>query len=93
MANARKDQTEILWEIFARLIYNLDRPCGPVLRASGYKSRGPCSFPGATRFSEKSMGLERGPLNLVSKIQELFRRKSSGFSLESPEYCRKDPSR
>jgi hypothetical protein len=30
------------------------------------------------------MGLERGPLSLVSTIEELLRRKSSGFDLENP---------
>jgi hypothetical protein len=39
------------------------------------------------------VGLERGPLGLVSTIEELFERKSSGFGLESREYGRRDPSR
>jgi hypothetical protein len=30
-----------------------DCPCGLVLRLPGYRSRGPGSFSGATRFSEK----------------------------------------
>jgi hypothetical protein len=30
-----------------------DRLCDLVVRDSGYKSRGPDSIPGATRFSEK----------------------------------------
>jgi hypothetical protein len=34
------------------------------------------------------VGLERGPLSLVSTIEELLGRKSSGFGLESREYCR-----
>jgi hypothetical protein len=37
--------------------------------------------------------LERGPLSLVSTIEELLRRKSSGFGLESWEYGRRDSSR
>jgi hypothetical protein len=32
------------------------------------------------------VGLERGPLSLVSSIEELLGRKSSGFGLESREY-------
>jgi hypothetical protein len=36
------------------------------------------------------VGLERGPLSLVSTIEELFERKSSGFGLE---YGRGDPLR
>jgi hypothetical protein len=39
------------------------------------------------------MGLERGPLSLVSTIEELLERKSRGSGLESLEYGRRDPSR
>jgi hypothetical protein len=39
------------------------------------------------------VGLERGPLSLVSTTEELLGRKSSGFSLEIREYGRRDPSR
>jgi hypothetical protein len=39
------------------------------------------------------VGLERGPLSLVSAIEELLGRKSSGSGLESREYGRRDPSR
>jgi hypothetical protein len=39
------------------------------------------------------MGLERGPLSLVSKIEELLDRKSSGSGVESREYGRGEPSR
>jgi hypothetical protein len=31
----------------------IDRLCGLVVRLSGYRSRGPSSIPGDTRFSEK----------------------------------------
>jgi hypothetical protein len=31
----------------------VDRLCGLVVSVHGYRSRGPGSFPGATRFSEK----------------------------------------
>jgi hypothetical protein len=34
-----------------------------------------------------------GPLTLVSTIEELLERKSSGSGLESREYGRRDPSR
>jgi hypothetical protein len=37
--------------------------------------------------------LERVPLSLVSTIEELLERESSDPSLESREYCRRDPSR
>jgi hypothetical protein len=37
------------------------------------------------------VGLERGPLSLVSTIEELLGRKSSGSSLEIREYGRRGP--
>jgi hypothetical protein len=37
------------------------------------------------------VGLERGPLSLMSTIEELLGRNSSGSSLESWEYGRGDP--
>jgi hypothetical protein len=39
------------------------------------------------------VGLEWGPLSLVSAIEELLGRESSVFGLESREYGRRDPSR
>jgi hypothetical protein len=39
------------------------------------------------------VGLKRGPFSLVSTIEELLRRKSSGSGLENREYVRWDPSR
>jgi hypothetical protein len=39
------------------------------------------------------VGLERGPLSLVSTTEELLGRKSSGSGLESREYDRGDPLR
>jgi hypothetical protein len=39
------------------------------------------------------VGLERGPFSLVSTLEELFGRKSSGFGLESREYDHGDLSR
>jgi hypothetical protein len=55
----------------------IDRLCGLVVRALGYRSGGPGSIPGTTRFSEKKtvVGLERGPLSLVSITEELLDRK------------------
>jgi hypothetical protein len=59
-----------------------------VVRVLGYRSGGPGSIPGTTRFSEKKkkkkktvVDLERGPLSLVSTIEELLERKSSSSSL------------
>jgi hypothetical protein len=36
------------------------------------------------------VGLERGPLSLVSTIEDLLERKSRAFALESQEYGRRD---
>jgi hypothetical protein len=53
-----------------------------VVRVLGYRSGGPGSIPGTTRFSEKKkkegkqvVGLERGQLGLVSTTEELLDRK------------------
>jgi hypothetical protein len=67
--------------------------CGLVVRVSGYRSRGPSSIPGATRFFWVVVGLERGPLGHVSTVEELLGRKSSGTGLESQEYGHRDSSR
>jgi hypothetical protein len=47
--------------------------CGLVVRVHGYRSGGPSSIPGTTR--KKVVGLERGPLSLVSTTEELLDRK------------------
>jgi hypothetical protein len=64
-----------------------------VVRVPGYRSRGPNSIPGATRFFWEVLVLEWGPLRLVSTIEELLKRKSSGSGLENRDYGRRDPSR
>jgi hypothetical protein len=56
----------------------LDRLCGLVVRVLGYRSGGPGSIPGTTRFSEEKktvVGLERGALSLVSTTEKLLDRK------------------
>jgi hypothetical protein len=62
--------------------YCSDRLCDLLARVPGYRSRGPGSIPGATRFSEEVLDLEWGPLSLVSTNKELLERKSSGSGLE-----------
>jgi hypothetical protein len=56
---------------------HIDRLCDLVVRVLGYRSGGPVSIPGTTRFSEKKkvVGLERGPLSLVSTTEVLLDRK------------------
>jgi hypothetical protein len=39
------------------------------------------------------VGLERGPLSLVSTTEELLERNSCGSGLENREFGRRDPSR
>jgi hypothetical protein len=51
-----------------------DRLCGLVVIVLGYRSGGPGSIPGTTG-KKKSVGLERGPLSLVSTTEELLDRK------------------
>jgi hypothetical protein len=50
-----------------------DRLRGLVVRVLGYISGGPVSIPGTTR--KKVVGLDRGPLSLVSTTEELLDRK------------------
>jgi hypothetical protein len=56
------------------------------IQVSGFDSRRCHIFWGV-------VGLERGPLSLVSTTEELFERKNSGSGLGSREYCHWDPSR
>jgi hypothetical protein len=50
-----------------------DRLCGLVVRVLGYRSGGPGSIPGTTK--KNVVGLEPGPLSLVSTTEELLHRK------------------
>jgi hypothetical protein len=52
----------------------MDRLCGLVVRVFGYRSGGPGSIPGTTR-KKKVVGLEQGPLSLMSITEELLDRK------------------
>jgi hypothetical protein len=55
-------------------MFLMDRLCGIVVRVLGNRSGDPDSIPGTTR-KKKAVGLERGPLSLVSTTQELLDRK------------------
>jgi hypothetical protein len=55
---------------FTFLLNSVDRLCGLVVRVLGYRSGGPGSIPGTT--TKKVVGLERGPLSLVSTTEELL---------------------
>jgi hypothetical protein len=76
--------------VFVWKVLMLDRLCGLVVRAPGYRS-------GALGFDSRRyqifwqvVGLERGPLGLVSAIEELLGRNNSGSGLGSQEYGRGD---
>jgi hypothetical protein len=56
------------------MIFLNDRICGLVVRVLGYRSGGLGSIPGTTR-KKNVVGLERGPLSLVSTTEELLDRK------------------
>jgi hypothetical protein len=64
----------------------LDRLCGLVVKVPGFDSR-PYQI-----FCEV-VGLERGPLSLVSTTEELLERNCSASGLENREYGRGDPLR
>jgi hypothetical protein len=63
--------------------------CGLVIRVPGYRFRGPQFNSQHYQIFWEVMGLEQGPLNLVSTIGELLERKSSGSHLENWEYVRR----
>jgi hypothetical protein len=59
-------------------------------RVPGYRSRGPGFHSRSYQIFWEVVGLEWGPLSLMSKIEELLGRNSCGFSLESQDYGRGD---
>jgi hypothetical protein len=70
-------------------MYIYDRLCG-CGQSSWLQIRGP-GFD--SRHYKRVVGLERGPLSLVSATEELLGSNSSGSGLESREYDRRDSSR
>jgi hypothetical protein len=64
----------------------LDRLCGLVVRVPGYISRGPGFDSRRYQIFWEVVGVKRGPLSLVSTIEELLGRNSSGSGLENREY-------
>jgi hypothetical protein len=59
-----------------------DRLRGLVVRVPGYRSRSPKFFSLRYQIFRQVVGLERGPMSLVSTIEELHGRSSSGSGLE-----------
>jgi hypothetical protein len=66
-----------------------------LVRVPGYRSRNPGFNSRCYQILWEVVGLERGPLSLVSKIEELLGRNTctSGSGLENREYGRGDPLR
>jgi hypothetical protein len=83
--NSKKWKRKFILQVWPLLgVYQAkqDRLYGLVARVLGYRSGGPGSTPGTTRFSEKKkkekntvVGLEWGQLSLVSTTEELLDRK------------------
>jgi hypothetical protein len=64
--------TSLIVTIFIQLVVCLDRLCGLVVRVSGYRYRGPGFDFRRYQIFWVVVGLERGPLSLVSSIEELL---------------------
>jgi hypothetical protein len=78
---------------FKLLYTSLDRLCGLVVRVLGYRFRGSGFDSRHYQIFWEVVGLERGPLSLVSTTEVLLGRNSSGSGLENREYGRGDPLR
>jgi hypothetical protein len=74
-------------------IHVFDRLCGLVVRALGYRSRGPGFDSRRYQIFSELLGLQRGSLSLVSIIEELLGRRCSGSGLKIRKYGHRDPSR
>jgi hypothetical protein len=69
----------------------MNRPCGLVVKVPGYRSRGLGFDTRRYQAFWEVVDLEGGPLSLVSTVEELLGRNSSGSSLEIREYSCGDP--
>jgi hypothetical protein len=75
-----------IWNVFDRLCGLVVKSSWPHIQTSGFDSR-------CYQIFWEVVGLERGPLSLVSTNEELLGRNSSGSGLESREHDPRDPSR
>jgi hypothetical protein len=62
-------------DIIIVLVYIADRLCGLVVRVLDHRCRGPGFDSRHYKRGKKVVGLERGPLSLVSTTEELLDRK------------------
>jgi hypothetical protein len=69
--------------LFGPPLWSSDQSSWLQIRRSGFDSR-------HYQIFWDVVGLERGPLSLVSTTEELLERKSSGSSLENQEYSSRD---
>jgi hypothetical protein len=67
--------------------------CGLVVRVPAYRTRDSWFDSQRYQIFWDVVGLEWGPLSLVSTIEELLGKKSFGLGLESRKYAERDPSR
>jgi hypothetical protein len=71
--------------VFKRFNLHFDRLYGLVVIVPGCRSRGPGFVSRRYQIIWEVVGPEQGPLSLVSTIEELLVRKSSGSGLENRE--------
>jgi hypothetical protein len=83
-----KVQAEFIYVMYKKV----DCLSGIVVRVFGYRSRGPGFDSLRCQIFCEVVGLEMGTLSLVSTIEELLGRNSSGSGLEIREYGHRDLS-
>jgi hypothetical protein len=72
--------------LFNSVEWMMDHLCGLMVWVPGYRSRGPGIDSQHYHIFWEVVGLERGPLSLVSTNEELLGRNSSGSGLTIREY-------
>jgi len=61
----------LLWNNYLTIVIIIDRLCGLVIRVSGYRYRDPGFDPRHYQIFWVVVGLELGPLNLVSLVRSI----------------------